>query len=225
MAGADEPDLLYANLAVRGTDRRRCAEEQLGPALALEPDLATVVAGLNDVLRRRYDRAATVGTAGGDGDRAARDRRDGARPSRFPTSPGRADRTNRAARGCDAYNDGDARDRRAHRAIVFDLASAPITRDPRAFSVDRLHASALGHERIAAGMCEALGLPGSDGAWADALPDRPRRRPHAAVAAEVVWVRRHFGPWLVRRARGRSSGDGRLAKAPELIPVEMPGAP
>jgi hypothetical protein len=45
------------------------------------------------------------------------------------------------------------------------------------------------------------------------------------VAAEVVWVRRHFGPWLVRRARGRSSGDGRLAKAPQLIPVELPGAP
>ena len=108
-------------------------------------------------------------------------------------------------------------------AIVFDLASAPITRDPRSFSVDRLHASALGHERIAAGMCEALGLPGSDGTWAEPPPERPRRGgPHAVVAAELVWVRRHFGPWLVRRVRGRSSGDGRFPKAPELIPVEMP---
>ena len=110
-------------------------------------------------------------------------------------------------------------------AIVVDLASAPITRDPRALSVDRLHASVLGHERIAAGMCEALGLPGSDGTWAEALPPPARRRAHAVVAAEVVWARRHLTPWLVRRVRGRSSGDGRFPKAPELLPVEVPGVP
>ncbi|MEW5660316.1 SGNH/GDSL hydrolase family protein, partial [Streptomyces cinereoruber] len=27
------------------------------------------------------------------------------------------------------------------------------------------------------------------------------------------------GPWLGRRLRGRSSGDGRGAKRPELLPV------
>src|ERR1044071_7446411 len=67
------PDLLYAKLAVRGRPLSHVRAEEPGPArlrgrrsaraggaqpgraLALEPDLATVVAGLNDLLRRRYD--------------------------------------------------------------------------------------------------------------------------------------------------------------------------
>ncbi len=48
----DEPDLLYANLAVRGKLARQVEEEQLEPALALQPDLASVLSGLNDMLRR-----------------------------------------------------------------------------------------------------------------------------------------------------------------------------
>jgi len=49
---AIEPDLRYANLAVRGKLAAQVAEEQLEPALALEPDLASVLSGLNDMLRR-----------------------------------------------------------------------------------------------------------------------------------------------------------------------------
>ncbi len=219
-----EPGLLYANLAVRGRRIPQVHAEQLGPALALEPDLVTVVAGLNDVLHRRYDAAATVGHLEA---MVTELRATGATVATFtlpdlsPVVP--LARIVRAR--LDAYNEAMFEICERTGAVAFDLASAPITRDPRAFSIDRLHASTLGHERIAAGMCEALGLAGSDGTWADALPPRARRRPHAVVAAEVEWARRHLTPWLVRRVRGRSSGDGRLAKAPELIPVEMPGAP
>src|ERR1700754_2035550 len=66
---SDNPRLLYANLAIRG--RRiypvragpisQGRDEQPAPALAFRPDLATVVAGLNDLLRRRYDADATAG--------------------------------------------------------------------------------------------------------------------------------------------------------------------
>src|SRR3954452_24402248 len=48
----DEPDLLYANLAIRGKLARQVREEQLEAALALEPDLASLLSGLNDMLRR-----------------------------------------------------------------------------------------------------------------------------------------------------------------------------
>src|SRR4051812_26403592 len=48
----DEPDLLYANLAVRGKLARQVHEEQLEAAVALKPDLASVLSGLNDMLRR-----------------------------------------------------------------------------------------------------------------------------------------------------------------------------
>src|SRR5690242_5665257 len=56
-----EPELRYANLAVRGRLARQVREEQLEPALALEPDLASVVAGLNDTLRGDFELDTTAG--------------------------------------------------------------------------------------------------------------------------------------------------------------------
>jgi lysophospholipase L1-like esterase len=221
---AIEPGLLYANLAVRGRRIPQVHAEQLGPALALEPDLVTVVAGLNDVLHRRYDPAATAGHLEA---MLTELRAAGATAATFtlPDLSSVVPLARIVRTRLDVYNEAILDIGARTGAIVLDLASAPITRDPRSWSVDRLHASALGHERIAAGMCDVLGLPGSDGTWAEALPPRARRGPHAIVAAELVWAQRHLAPWLVRRARGRSSGDGRFPKAPELSPVEVPGAP
>jgi lysophospholipase L1-like esterase len=56
-----EPGVAYANLTIRGRLAAQVQAEQLEPALALEPDLFTVVAGLNDALRRGFDLAATAG--------------------------------------------------------------------------------------------------------------------------------------------------------------------
>src|SRR5689334_2436424 len=50
-----EPDLRYANLAVRGKLARQVRADQLEAALALQPDLASILAGLNDMLRRTVD--------------------------------------------------------------------------------------------------------------------------------------------------------------------------
>ncbi|MFD5575570.1 SGNH/GDSL hydrolase family protein, partial [Streptomyces cadmiisoli] len=58
---AVNPGLQYANLAVRGRLAGQVHAEQLGPALALRPDLATVVAGVNDILRPRFDAAEVAG--------------------------------------------------------------------------------------------------------------------------------------------------------------------
>ena len=52
------PDLAYANLAVRGMTAREVRTTQLDRALSLRPDIAVVVAGVNDVLRPRFDREA-----------------------------------------------------------------------------------------------------------------------------------------------------------------------
>ncbi|WP_279107105.1 SGNH/GDSL hydrolase family protein, partial [Gordonia paraffinivorans] len=49
---AYNPDLRYANLAIRGKRTRQVLEEQLEPALALEPDLVAAPLGMNDVIGR-----------------------------------------------------------------------------------------------------------------------------------------------------------------------------
>ena len=48
-------DFAYANLAVRGKLIQQIIDEQIEPALALRPDLITISAGGNDVIRPRTD--------------------------------------------------------------------------------------------------------------------------------------------------------------------------
>jgi lysophospholipase L1-like esterase len=213
------PELRYANLAVRGRRIPQVREEQLGPALALQPDLATVVAGLNDLLHRRYDPEATAGHL----EAMLGELRAGGATVMTFTFPDLSSvvplaRIVRAR--LTAYNEAIRAAGERSGAIVVDIAALPVSRDPRLWSPDRLHASTLGHERIAAALAHALGLGGTDRSWAQPLPIAGRRPPHALITAELIWAQRYFTPWLVRRVRGRSSGDGRFAKRPDLGPVD-----
>lgn len=210
--------VLYANLGVRGRRTRDILEQQLGPALALEPGLVTVFSGTNDVVARRFD-----------ADRVAADMeqmqrallRSGATvltftlPDLVPVMPlarlirDRVTRLNQALRGA-AHASG---------AILVDVARHPVASDPRLWSGDRLHANALGHQRIAAALAHAIGLPGVPADWHAPLPELPQPTWAQVVGAELSWGRQHFLPWVWRHIRGRSSGDGRSAKQPQLLPL------
>jgi lysophospholipase L1-like esterase len=48
-------DFAYANLAIRGRLLQQIMDEQLEPALALRPDLVTISAGGNDIIRPNTD--------------------------------------------------------------------------------------------------------------------------------------------------------------------------
>lgn len=215
----DSPGLLYANLAVRGRLAGQVRAEQLAPALELRPDLATVVAGVNDVLRPRFDPDEVAGhleamfaALTGQGARVA--------TLTFPDIGRIAPLARPLAPRVLALN---ARIRQAasrHGVVVADSAPYPAVTDPRLWSADRLHAGPSGHARIAAAVAHALEVPGSDDGWTRPLPPDPAVRTGLrAVGAELRWVGTFLGPWLVRRVRGRSSGDGRQAKRPALLPV------
>ncbi|MGO4757713.1 hypothetical protein AB4212_55480, partial [Streptomyces sp. 2MCAF27] len=62
-----------------------------------------------------------------------------------------------------------------------------------------------------------------DDTWTRPLPPHAVPRGRQAAAAELRWAAGFLGPWLGRRLRGRSSGDGRTAKRPELLPLDGPG--
>ncbi|MGA2010387.1 MAG: SGNH/GDSL hydrolase family protein, partial [Solirubrobacteraceae bacterium] len=87
---------------------------------------------------------------------------------------------------------------------------------------DRLHANSEGHRRIADAAAEVLGLPGATADWRVPLPEAQRTPAPVALAGELVWMGRHMAPWVGRRLRGRSSGDGVLPKRPRLSPVGPP---
>jgi hypothetical protein len=110
-------------------------------------------------------------------------------------------------------------------ALVVDVGSVPALQDRRLWNEDRLHLAPEGHARVAAAVLEVLGvtdpdlLGGPPGWWREPLVAgvRPGRR--ADLVADVRWVRRHLAPWVLRRLRGRSSGDGLSPKHLELVDV------
>lgn len=215
-----EPDLRYANLAVRGRRAYQVREEQLAPALALEPDLASVVAGLNDTLRGDFDLDATSAEIEAMLV-ALRDAGAAVITMTFP-DPVKVNPIARLAKPRMVALNARIRELAERTgSLVVDLERIPVASDPRLWSVDRLHANPEGHRRMAAAAAHLLDLPDAGDAWAAALPPLARRGPHTALSAEISWAARYFLPWLIRRARGRSSGDGIVAKRPDLAPVEV----
>jgi lysophospholipase L1-like esterase len=214
-----EPELLYANLAVRGKVAGQVRADQLGPALALQPDLASVLAGVNDVLHRHCDVAAVaaeIDATVGPLREAGADVLLFTLPDPIPVNPLARGVASRLRRLNAELREIAAR----HDAFVVDLERAPVASDPRLWHLDRLHGNAEGHRRVAAAAAHVLGLPDADESWSLDLPDPRARR---SAAADAIWAGRYFTPWLLRRLRGRSTGDGRTAKRPQLEPVR-PGA-
>jgi lysophospholipase L1-like esterase len=216
------PDLLYANLAVRGKLAGEVHAEQLEQALTLRPDLATVMAGLNDVLRPKFDANAVAGHMEA---MFATLTKAGARVATV-TFPNVAKIAPLARPLLPRVVELNTRIREAaarHDVLVVETFTVDVTTDARVWSPDRLHASPHGHQRIADSMAHVLGLPGADDSWTHPLPLLPRPTRLTAVRTELQWLSGFLGPWLSRRVRGISSGTGRTAKRPDLTPFALDG--
>jgi lysophospholipase L1-like esterase len=158
------PGFRYANLAVRGKILGEIIAEQVPRAVQMVPDLVSLAGGGNDILR---------GT-GGDVlaprfEQAVADLQGaGCRVLIFTGFDMRLFPVIRLLRGRIAAYDmnlrGIADD---HGCDLVDLWSMRALRDPRAWSVDRLHLSPEGHLRVALRTCEVLGVP-VPGDWTSA---------------------------------------------------------
>jgi lysophospholipase L1-like esterase len=215
MLAAIDPELRYANLAVRGKLARQVRAEQLDAALAMEPDLVSLLAGLNDMLRRTVDVAGVIAELDG---MVARLRESGADvllftlPDPVPINP----LAKAAAAAIYRVNDAIREIAKRRGAFLVELDAYPVASDRRLWNEDRLHANPEGHQRMALAAAHAVGLPEYDHSWTDAFPEPLGRR---SPTSHAVWFGRYFTPWLIRRIRGRSSGDGIVAKRPELEPI------
>lgn len=218
VAQAQGEPLLYANLAIRGRKTREIREEQLGPALAMRPDLATVFAGTNDIIRSSYDGNAVIEDL-----RAMHAALRGVGATvltiTMPDLSELAPFASRARPRLLAFNEAVRALCRETGTLLLDVAKHPVACDPRLWHPDRLHANAEGHRRIAAGLAATLGLPGFDDSWADPLPPREPPGALARLRDDTWWAAKFLAPWLWRRLTGRSSGDGVTPKRPTLQPI------
>jgi lysophospholipase L1-like esterase len=215
---AQTPGFLYANLGVRGKLLGQVLNEQLDHALSLRPDLVTLYAGGNDVMRPKVDIDALTD----DFEKAiARVTETGAKVMLFTGVDGVEDPLFRTIRGRVAiYNENVRGIAARHGAALVDMWSMRRLRDRRLWAPDRLHLNALGHTEVAIAVLDLLGAPHT------LVPAElgPREIPTARErrAQNLQWGREHAVPWIRRRLRGESSGDTLSPKRPELAPVEFP---
>ncbi|MGB0101707.1 MAG: SGNH/GDSL hydrolase family protein [Nocardioides sp.] len=214
--GRDRTDFGYANLAIRGRKLPAILDEQLEPALALEPDLVTVYAGANDILRPKVDLDDLVDRYDAALGRLAAT---GARLVVFTAFDPGGSAIYRPLRGRFAlYNELVRTSARSHGATVVDFWTMREYRDWRYWDEDRMHLGPPGHQRMAIEVLDALEVPHDLAALP--LTDRPPLSRAERRRENIAWVRGMAIPWVHRRLTGRSSGDGLDPKRPALAPID-----
>jgi lysophospholipase L1-like esterase len=149
------PELRYENLAVDGATSAEVLEEQVEPALALEPDFVTVICGANDVLlTTRPDVAGYAERI----DRILARLREGAPGALVVTATApegwqfmelRPRTEARLIEATKELNDVTRAAAERYDVLCLPVAGHPALRDPATFSADGLHPSSAGHRTVA----------------------------------------------------------------------------
>jgi lysophospholipase L1-like esterase len=156
---AADPDLSYTNLARRGLKTREVRQTQLDPALGLEPDLASVLVGMNDLLDPAFD----ASRYGEELDSLVRPLTEAGAlvlTATFPDITAFSPLPKRFTSGIRArlHEAGDVvrevSERRGTLCLDEDALPAPLERE--ILSVDRLHPGPRGHVLIAQLFARAL---------------------------------------------------------------------
>jgi lysophospholipase L1-like esterase len=211
LAAAGGEPVLYANLAIRGRKLGPIIDQQLEPALALEPTLMTFNGGGNDIMRRHVDMPALMDLSRHVVDRC----RETGVALVVLAGP---DPTSRIPMGHVVHRRGEALTVDIVRLTdEFGLTFVDMWHDAEIrregyWGADRIHLNSAGHRRVAGQVLTALGRPAPA---TTTRVEEPRRR----LSDNLTFYRRHVGPWVRRRVQGRSSGDHRMAKHPDYVTI------
>ena len=209
------PELRYANLAVRGRRMDEILNEQVQTAVMLEPDLVTIYAGMNNLLLVRNDVDAMMARYA-DGLKTLQ--QTGAVVVVFTAADLGTVPLFRRLRGRAAvYNE-------LLRGIADDLGLQLVDfwrftefRDARLWDGDRIHLSPLGHERFAAKVLDTLvvshELTTRSAALLSSAP------PVRDFRANLRWTAAFAAPWVAKRVRRARAGAGIEPKSTSLIKV------
>ena len=220
------PDFTYANLAIRGKLVRQVVDEQIEAAIAQVMGSQTLLsfhAGANDVIRPRYKANIVLPLYA---DAVRRLATSGATIMLFTV----LEKTGNTGKAGEMWEQRFSEFNRNVRAvgqevgaIIVDVNEEVAFNDRRFLAFDRLHLNAMGQERVAHAILELIGLP-FDTRWRDPLPPAKQQPWIARAALTSLWFITFALPWMWRRARGKSSGDGRSCKYPIAIswPLAQP---
>jgi lysophospholipase L1-like esterase len=216
------PEFTYVNLAIRGKLLGQVVESQVPTALTYVTGRDTLVsfhAGANDALRPGYQPQVAIALY----QEAVRlIAKSGATLMLFTV----LEKTGNKGKGAEIWEKRFSEFNRSVRevgaevgAIVVDANQEAFFSDRRFLAFDRLHLNADGHNRCAQAVLEKLNLP-FDPSWRTPLPPEKKTPWVVEKAITVAWFVVFALPWIWRRLRGKSSGDGRTAKYPS--PIKWP---
>ncbi len=209
----------YANLAVRGKLVGQVVDEQIPMAKKFIEGKSTLVsfhAGANDVIRPKYDPWKAISTYNHGVDELVRS---GATLMLFCVLEDSGAKTRAAQIWKERFKEFNENVRRraaAVGALLFDPNHDDFWRDTRFIHEDRLHLNSEGHRRVAHAVLSRFELP-HDLDWRKPLPPAEPITSLEKFQVDLNWFGKYALPWMGRRIRGRSSGDGRSAKYPEPI--------
>lgn len=205
-------DFQYANLALRGSKLRKIMGEQLEAALRLQPDLVTIMAGSNDFMTKEADLPEVEAiyreglqlllAAGCDVVVA-----NTIRPSHLRFFRRVLPRALRMSRMIESVA-------KELGVPIIDVHGIDEFSELAFWAEDMVHFSGHGHIRVAN---EAARLLGLNHRMPEAKQDEmiaPGRGFVDTIRWVVVWVI----PFIERRLRGTSSGDGMQSKHQKMIP-------
>jgi lysophospholipase L1-like esterase len=219
-----DQDFTYMNLAIRGKLVGQVLDEQIPVALPFIGNdinssqvLVSFHAGANDVLRPKYDPDRTFALY----NEAARILHgSGAQVMLFCVLETFAAGSKTGSALAERFREFNINVKKMAEeigAVLLDPNPDAFWHDKGFMSWDRLHMNSQGHYRAAQGVLARLGMP-HDEKYREPLP--PGINPSAAkrISENVKWFVLFLMPWIWRRLRGRSSGDGRSAKYSRPIP-------
>lgn len=200
-----ENPLAYANLAVRGRLLSSMVDQQIPRAIELKPDLVTFAGGVNDAMRSSFnlDLKAT------ELERGVRELRGAGIDVMlvgFGDPSGSSGLMSLIADRFAGLNSATVAIAEAYDCYLLNFWGMETFTRRALWDEDRLHLNPLGHALTAQLALESLGWGGSN-----RVTEIPEARPIGTVSkitGHIRWVKNHGAPWVGRRIRKASSGDG-----------------
>ncbi|ASN21867.1 SGNH/GDSL hydrolase family protein [Arthrobacter sp. YN] len=214
-----EPGWEYANLAVRSKRLRHIIDEQLEPAVAMEPTLITLYAGGNDILDFGTDMDALLN----DYELlVARLSETGATLVLFTGFDVKVSAVLEPFKKRNTLYNQRVRDIAAkYGAVLVDYWCFDAYKDQRMWAPDRLHMSKAGHKYLAAQVLDHLNVPHkfSPKDW-----DPPTRLSMREwERRQRRWVNDWVVPLFGRKLRGVTLGDALSPRWPQPVKVPRKG--
>ena len=208
------PNFSYANLAIRGKLLHQVIDDQIPEASKFITGPETLVsfhAGANDVLRPNYQAADAFAKY----ERGISDLAKTNATIIVFTVVDRVEGNGKTAQlwheRFSAFNVNVREVAHKFGAVIIESDDAKWLADLRFLAKDRLHLNADGHWRLSQAVLEKLGKD-FDPAWKIPLAPAVEKSKLRKQIENLLWIIAFVIPWIWRRLRGRSSGDGRRAK-------------